>query len=203
MVPQTEKGKFMLLYVTRHGETDYNIEKRYTGSTDIPLNSKGLLQAHKLAVNLSSVPFDIIISSPLLRTKQTAEIINKSFDVPIVIMNEFSEINVGIYEGLTKEEAQDKYPETWEKIAKIYRDSGVRPIDYAPANGETLRQFDSRIANGLNKLKSDYIDKKILLVCHAFTAKIINRQIKNLSFVDMDTFTLGNCEFVEYIFADA
>lgn len=87
-------GWIMILYVTRHGETDYNVQKRYTGSTDIPLNIKGMQQAEDLANKLAIIKFDIIISSPLLRAKQTAEIIHKLFNVPIVIMEEFSEINV-------------------------------------------------------------------------------------------------------------
>ena len=188
----------MLLYVARHGETDFNAEKRYTGSTDIPLNSKGLMQAKELADKLSAIKFDIIVSSPLLRAKQTAEIIQNSINAPIAIIDEFSEINVGVYEGLTREEAQEKYPDVWAKLAKIYVKTGARPIDDAPTSGETLRQFDFRIATGLAKLKAAYPERKVLLVCHAFTARTINRQLKGLSFADMDTFTLENCEIADY-----
>ena len=186
----------MVIYVTRHGETDYNLQNRYAGSTDIALNSKGIQQAKDLADKLAVLKFDIIISSPLSRAKQTAEIINKSFDVPIVIMDEFSEINVGVYEGLTREEAQTKYPETWARLAG-------RPLDDAPAGGETVMQFDARIAAGLEKLKIEYSENRLLLVCHGFTARAINRRLTGLSFKDIDTFTLGNCEIVEYkVFKD-
>ena len=188
----------MLLYVTRHGETDFNVEKRYTGSTDIPLNTRGFQQAEELANKLSAINFDIIVSSPLLRAKQTAEIIHKSFGVPIIIMDEFMEINVGVYEGLTKEEAQVQYPEVWAKLAEIWSKLGSRPLDDAPTGGETLRQVDARIAAGLAKLKKEHTESKVLLVCHAFAARTINRQITGLSFADMDSFTLGNCEIIEY-----
>ena len=187
----------MILYLTRHGETDYNVQRRYTGSTDIPLNIKGIQQAEELADKLSAVKFDVIISSPLLRAKHTAEIIHKSFNIPVIIMDEFAEINIGVYEGLTREEAQIKYPEVWARLADIFRKSG-RPLDDAPAGGETVRQFDTRIAAGLTKLKTAYSENRALLVCHGFTARIINRQIKELSFRDMDTFVLGNCEIAEY-----
>ena len=137
----------MIVYVTRHGETDYNLQGRYTGSTDIPLNKNGLLQAQELARKLASVEFDIIISSPLLRAKQTAEIIHKSSNVPIIVIDEFAEINVGVYEGLTREEAQTQYPDIWARL-------GSRPPDDAPTGGETHKQVDVRIAAGIIKLKS-------------------------------------------------
>ena len=188
----------MLLYVTRHGETDYNVQKRYSGCTDIPLNVNGLQQAEKLAQKLSDIKFDIIVSSPLLRAKQTAEIIQKSCGVPIVIMDEFSEISVGVYEGLTREEAQTQYPEIWARLAEIRIKLGSRSLDNAPPGGETLRQFDVKIAAGIAKLKAEYAGNKLLLVCHGFTARAINRQLKGLSFSDIDTFTLENCEIAEY-----
>jgi probable phosphoglycerate mutase len=196
----------MVLYVTRHGETDFNVQKRYTGSTDIPLNMKGVEQAEELANKLSSVniKFDVIISSPLLRAKQTAEIIHKSIhkscDVPLMIIEEFAEINVGVYEGLTREEAQMQYPETWARLADIFKKSGSRPLDDAPAGGETFRQFDARVAAGLTRLKTEYAENKngVLLVCHGGTARMINRQLRELSFKEMDAFVMGNCEIEEY-----
>ena len=188
----------MLLYVTRHGETDFNVEKRYTGSTDIPLNDKGLQQAKELASKVSDIRFDVIVSSPLLRARQTAEVIHNSSGVPVVVIDEFAEISAGVYEGLTREEAQAKYPEVWARLAEIWVKMGWRPLDDAPTGGETLRQFDARIAAGLAKLKAEYPESKVLLVCHAFAARTINRQVTGLSFDDMDTFTLGNCEIVEY-----
>ena len=189
----------MTLYVARHGETDYNADKRYSGSTDVPLNAKGLCQAEELAKKISAIKFDLIVSSPLLRAKQTAEIIQKTiFNVPIVIINEFSEMSAGVYEGLTQEEAQAKYPDVWARLGELREKLGSRPLDDAPTGGETLKQFDARIAAGLAKLKTEYADKKILLVCHAFAARVINRQLYGLSFKDMEAFALGNCEFVEY-----
>ena len=188
----------MILYVTRHGETDFNVEKRYTGSTDIPLNAKGLQQAEELASKLSGITFDVIVSSPLLRARQTAEIIRKSVDAPMVIIEEFAEVCTGVYEGLTREEAQAQHPQVWARLAEIYATTGSRPLDDGPTGAETLMQFDARIAGGLAKLKAAYAESKVLLVCHGFSARVINRQLSGLSFKDMDEFILGNCEIVEY-----
>lgn len=188
----------MTLYVTRHGETDYNTQKRYAGSTDIPINIKGRKQAENLADKLSDIKFDVIISSPLLRARQTAEIIQKSCDAPIIIIDEFSEINMGVYEGLTREEAQIQYPKVWAELADFLGEAGLRSLDDAPAGGETVRRFDARIAAGLTKLKTEYSESRALLVCHGFAARIIDRQLRGISLKDMDAFILGNCEILEY-----
>ncbi len=63
----------MELYVTRHGETEYNWQQRYTGNTDVPLNHTGKEQAEVLADILATIKFDIIVSSPLVRAIETAE----------------------------------------------------------------------------------------------------------------------------------
>ena len=114
-------------------------------------------------------------------------------------MDEFSEINVGVYEGLTREEAQTQYPEVWERMADFFRASGSRPLDDAPTGGETVTQFDRRVAAGLAKLRAEYSESRVLLVCHGFTARAINRQLRELPFEEMDIFVLANCEIVEYI----
>jgi len=189
----------MRLCVTRHGETDFNVQKRYTGSTDIPLNAKGVSQAEELASKLSNTQFDVIVSSSLLRAKQTAEIVNKSLNTPIVFMDEFQEICMGVYQGLTQKEAEEQYPETWTRLAKTWKKTGSKPVDDAPEGGETLRQFDARIAAGLAKLKAEYADCKVLLVCHGFAVQIIDRQLEGLDFSEMGTFILGNCEIAEYV----
>jgi len=181
----------MILYVTRHGETDYNARKRYTGSIDAPLNATGIKQAEKLAHSLSGVEFEVIVSSPLMRAKQTAEAISRLHGIPIFIIDEFAEISLGVYEGLTREEAQSQYPDIWAKLSD-------RPSNIAPIGGETHIQFDARIAIGLEKLRKSHDSKNVLLVCHAFTARIINRQLIGLSFEEMDAFTLGNCEIEKY-----
>ena len=72
-----------MIYVVRHGQTDWNLEHKLQGSSDIPLNKKGIEQAEEVAVKLSYEPIDLIICSPLLRAKQTAEVINRNRNIPI------------------------------------------------------------------------------------------------------------------------
>lgn len=181
----------MILYVTRHGETDYNVHGRYSGSTDIPLNENGINQAHQLAEKIKDIPFDIIISSSLIRAMQTAEIVNAVLNLPVIANEKLVERNVGVYEGLTREECQSKYPELWNRRC-------TSQLDDAPDNGETIRQAYDRVTSALREIENIYFDKTILLICHGFVSRVINKYYKNLSFDEMQSFTLDNCNVVKY-----
>jgi len=185
---------FMKLFVVRHGETDFNVMGRYAGSTDIPLNETGISQAENLSRKLKEedVRFDVVISSPLLRARQTAEIVCSAIGLPFNVVDQFAERDVGVFEGLTQEEAEREYPEE-------FKSRCTRTVDYAPPNGETIRQFDKRVTDGIKYLCCHYPDKNVLLICHGFTARAINRYCKGLSFEDMHDFVFGNCEVAEYL----
>ena len=187
------KQQTIKLYVVRHGKTDFNVEGRYAGSTDVPLNKTGISQAEELAdkLKLSDMKFDVVISSPLLRARQTADIVCSALKNSYVIIEQFAERNVGVYEGLTQREAMKKYPELWRRQC-------TRQLDDAPTKGETIRQFDARIIDGLDILRRDYKNKRVLLIAHGFVSRAINRYCMNLSFDEMHSFLLDNCEVAEY-----
>jgi len=185
-------GINMILFVVRHGETDYNIQQRYAGSTDVPLNNAGIRQAEEIARQLAQTRFDVIVSSPLKRALETAQIIKEYHtETPFIIINEFAERSVGVYEGITRDEARSRFPELWARQC-------TSKLDDAPTNGETLRQVDDRITIGMNKIKEKYADKTVLLVCHGFVSRAINRQINNIPFDEMHSFTLENCQIATY-----
>jgi len=181
----------LILYVPRHGETDYNAQGRYAGSTDVPLNDCGLNQAKELAQKLVSVHFDVIVASPLTRAKQTAEIVRGMSGIPIVFDARLAERNMGVYEGLTREEARERYPKTWAKL-------GAKSPDDAPEGGETIGQVDARVTAALERIETEYGDKSVLVVCHGFVSRIINRYFTGLSYDEMHAFTLENCGIVQY-----
>jgi len=181
------------LFIVRHCVTDFNEKGRYLGCLDDPLNDNGRKQATELNGKISKINFDIIISSPLKRTIETAEII-KPVDFEILIDQQFIQRSVGVYEGLTKEEAQKKYPDQ-------YKRNITRIFDQAPTGGETITQVEVRIFKGLDQLLKKYKNKNILIVTHAFIGKVINkyfnRQISDNDFFD---FTFKNGEIKEYSF---
>ena len=181
----------MKLTVARHGETDYNALGRFTGSADIPLNAVGLKQAYELARRLESVEFDVIVSSSLARARRTAEAVNEGRGVPMAVMGEFDESRIGVLEGLTRAEAMERHPESWARLI-------ANAPDDAPEGGETNRQADARVARGIARLRAEYGGKRVLVVCHGYTARLIHRQANGLSFEAMQSFTLKNCEVAEY-----
>ncbi|MHC0039495.1 histidine phosphatase family protein [Pseudoneobacillus sp. C159] len=132
----------------RHGETEWNALRKLQGRTDIPLNSKGIQQAQECRDYLIDSEFDVLISSPLKRARQTADIINEVLNLPILEMDEFQERFYGDAEGMTKEERIAAFPD------KNY------------SNQESLESLNNRVNAGIDNIYQHYPDKKILLVAH-------------------------------------
>jgi len=102
------------IYIARHGETDWNRRGRFQGRTDIPLNDAGRAQARALAERLASLQIGAVAASDLLRARQTAEIVAETLAVPLVhIEPDLRERGYGVFEGLTREECVERYPEAW------------------------------------------------------------------------------------------
>ncbi|MFX1535366.1 MAG: histidine phosphatase family protein [Promethearchaeota archaeon] len=180
------------LFVARHGETDFNKERRYLGSTDKPLNQRGLKQASQLGKKLKTWKIDKIITSPLTRCIQTTEEINTFLKLDHLIMKEFRERSVGVYEGLTKDEIRNKYPTLWRRnITHIW--------DQAPPGGETINETYNRVSNGLNALKNKNKWASILLITHGFVSRCINFYFNpNISTDEFFAYNLGNGKIEEY-----
>lgn len=90
------------LIVFRHGETDWNREHRSMGKTDIPLNVTGLLQADRLAARLASEHLDACYSSPLMRARQTMEMVARVHRLPVTFVPDLREMDLGLFEGKLK-----------------------------------------------------------------------------------------------------
>ena len=144
----------------RHGETDWNAIGKIQGRTDIPLNVTGIKQAEECRDFLISSRWDVIITSPLKRAKQTAKIINNKIKVPIIEMEEFMERDYGDAEGMTYEERITKFPN------RIY------------PNQEERTSVNKRIMESIEKINQRYEDNKILLVAHG---AVINTVLAVLS----------------------
>lgn len=173
------------VYVIRHGETDYNVENRYCGSTDVDINENGIEQAYKVAEELRSKDIDYIVVSSLIRAKHTADIINKLLNVPCAVCDDIVEICMGVYEGLTKEEIQKIYPEMWAACA--------------PEGRESKENVQKRVFSTLEQLKEKYNDKNILIVTHGYITKVIFIYFKQCSDEEFRNYRQNNCEIKEYL----
>ncbi|MCG5053432.1 MAG: histidine phosphatase family protein [Myxococcales bacterium] len=118
------------LYLTRHGETDWNREMRWQGHTDIALNAQGRAQARGLADRLDGLGIARIMASDLARARETAEIVAQRLGVPEVhVDHRLRERSFGVFEGLTRSEVALRYPKEW---ADYQDDKHVTPPGAEP-----------------------------------------------------------------------
>lgn len=134
--------------LVRHGETDWNKEGRIQGRTDIPLNSLGRLQAEKCGKYLAESDWDLIISSPLVRAKQTAEIISSYIRQPVITLEAFMKRGYGEAEGLAAKERILRFP-------------------YCHYPGQESRDsLTKRVMVGIGFIQDHYENKRIILDAH-------------------------------------
>lgn len=155
-----------VLYLVRHGETDWNKENRCQGCIDIELNKDGILQAEAAAKRLSAENIDIIYSSSLKRAYTTAEIINKSLSVDLIKNESLNEINFGEWEGLTFDEMrrQSQYDyDKWRFTPHL--------VNF-PGEG-SLKNVQDRAMKFVNDIIDKNNGKNILIVSHGGVLKLI------------------------------
>jgi broad specificity phosphatase PhoE len=161
-------------YFIRHGETDWNVERRLQGSSDIPLNAKGREQAHLAAQNTADLPIEIIVSSPLSRALETAEIINTNFNVELIVDDRLAEKHYGDFEGKFLAEREEWYKKTLQENPNVKIFGNGYP---AIKNAEPYDDFTYRIEEVLNNYLNKYADKNILFVAHAGVFRAIHRSL--------------------------
>ena len=165
----------MEVYFVRHGETEWNIQKRFQGRSNSPLTENGLKQAKLLAKKLKNIHFNKIYSSNLKRAIFTAECINEGRNLSVICMDEFAEIGMGKVEGISNEEFQNLYPDEYKKFY-------ANDIDYDPSiyGGETFEETEKRILKGLKRiLNENKDDSRIIVVSHGAVLKILFHIFKN------------------------
>jgi len=187
----------MEIFVTRHGQTDWNVLEKIQGQTDIELNDVGKQQAEETSKLIKNENINLIITSPLKRAKETAQIINKNFNVTIIEDNRLMERKFGQNEGLTKNTIK-KLKENNPEMKEIWNYN--KNID---CNGiETMHDFCNRIYEFLDDASIRYKDKNILLVTHGGVFVPMNYYFMNEpleKLVDRENIKgLNNCEVIKF-----
>ena len=149
----------MILYLIRHGQTDWNREHRCQGITDIELNATGRMQAQCLAHRFSSLEVNAIFSSTLKRASETAEAIARFHNAPVKTSDAFREIHQGQFEGLTLSELFSLHADF---LQQWMRD----PADLVLPGGESMRQVQERAWAALTEIIDAFPTGKIILVGH-------------------------------------
>lgn len=115
-----------VFYLFRHGETNWNIDRRCQGHTDIPLNDTGIRQAIELSEHLKSVPLQKIFSSDLSRASDTGQTISRALSIPIQFDSRLREMSYGDAEGMLFQNAIEAFgEETWKKLMSFKKDNDL------------------------------------------------------------------------------
>jgi broad specificity phosphatase PhoE len=141
------------LVVIRHGQTDWNVEGRFQGQLDVPLNAVGRSQAADLKPRLTATAFGAIYSSPLSRAVETAQSI--AGGRPIIRDSRLVEIHHGLWQGRTRQDIGHRWPDQWERWQN-------EPQDFTPIHGEPSRYVRARVEDFLNSIEGT----NILCVSH-------------------------------------
>ncbi|MGX1827254.1 histidine phosphatase family protein [Paenibacillus taichungensis] len=170
--------KKTIIYLIRHGQTEWNVNERFQGHQDSPLTELGVKQAQWLGESIQNEKIDIMYSSPSHRTLRTAEIIRDAREIDIIESDDFKEINLGIWEGKRQEEVKEKYPE---QFNNFWHD----PEKFKVQSSETFQDVIKRSVNKLDEILHINQGKSILKVTHTVVVKLLmayfeDRPMKNI-----------------------
>lgn len=185
-----------IIYITRHGETEWNVAGRIQGHTDVPLSERGREQAGMLATRLASAPIDAVYSSDLARAAETAKVALGGRDIPITLTEQLREYHKGVFEGLTEAEYREKYPE-------LYEPSMANDLDFAPPGGESIRETSVRLAGIVQQIKDAHMDQRALIVGHGGSLRAGIVSLLGLPLEANWKFAMHNCSLtVIYTYPD-
>jgi probable phosphoglycerate mutase len=146
--------------LARHGETNWNLERRFQGQLDIALNYKGRMQAAAFDQELAGQHFDRIYSSDLARAVSTAAPLAARRGMTIVERRELREKHDGLWHGLSHDEVAARFPQEYKHYLS-------RRADYGAPGGEVLMRFAARVRSGLTKIAAAHPGETLLIVVHA------------------------------------
>lgn len=166
------------LYLIRHGQTIWNVQKKMQGWNDSPLSELGIQQAEWLSERLENVSIDIIYSSPLGRALKTAEIVRGTKNIDIISRDNLREINGGMWEGKEQEYIEKEFKEQLNNYWNA-------PHLYVPYGGENFEQVRDRAVKEIENIINENEGKNILVVTHGATLKCFMSYVRNISIKDL------------------
>ena len=165
----------------RHGKTVWNDEKRIQGSGDSPLTPEGIDTCRKWARFLAETtqPWHRILVSPLLRTRETAEIINAELHLPIDLEPGFREQDWGLWEGLSLPEIKAEFPG---EVERRVQDGW----DFRPPEGESRKEVLGRVLDSISRQVGKWGGQSLLVVTHLGVIKTLLYHLENREFLPQE-----------------
>lgn len=174
------------IYLVRHGQTDWNLERRIQGNTDIPLNQEGMAQSEALAARLQGERFDAVFSSDLVRAVQTAQILAERLSAPLFCDARLREVDHGEWEGMLISDVRSQSEHEY----SAFRDD--QPGARAPG-GETVEEAARRVESAVGEAARRYPGGRILIVSHGLALALLRCRMQKAPLNQAHLFSLDNC----------
>jgi probable phosphoglycerate mutase len=160
------------LLLTRHGETDWNAQRRWQGHSDPPLNERGREQARELAATLDGV--DVIYASDLARARETAEILGRRLGLAVRLDPRLRERSFGAWEGKTWDELEERFAEALDR----WRAGET----HGPDDAEPYQDFSRRVESFLEDILARHPGEMVLVVGHGGSIRAIHALAEGLEY---------------------
>jgi len=183
------------IILIRHGETEWNSQQRMQGHSNSDLSSVGQAQIQALGQWMKNVPFDLIYSSDSLRAKQTAEAITQFSGHELKIDLRLREKNLGVFEGLTSEEARERHPE----VFRLFKTAGSK---YVIDEGESTQQLQDRALEIVDEIRIKHPEEHVLLVTHGGFIRVVMKHSLGLSLETPTRFLIRNTGVFRLVWED-
>ena len=183
------------IILIRHGETEWNSQQRMQGHSNSDLSSVGQAQIQALGQWMKNVPFDLIYSSDSPRAKQTAEAITQFSGHELQFDQRLREKNLGVFEGLTSEEARERHPE----VFRLFKTAGSK---YVIDEGESTQQLQDRALEIVNEIRIKHPEERVLLVTHGGFIRVVMKHSLGLSLETPTRFLIRNTGVFRLVWED-
>ena len=183
------------IILIRHGETEWNSQQRMQGHSNSDLSSLGQAQIQALGQWMKNVPFDHIYSSDSLRAKQTAEAITQFSGHELKIDLRLREKNLGVFEGLTSEEARERHPE----VFRLFKTAGSK---YVIDEGESTQQLQDRALEIVDEIRIKHLEERVLLVTHGGFIRVVMKHSLGLTLETPTRFLIRNTGVFRLVWED-
>lgn len=166
------------LYIVRHGQTEWNKERRLQGRQNSPLTNEGLLNAKKLGNRLQAVDFETVYVSPSGRAIQTLEAMNVSLHTPVHILDDLNEISFGEWEGKADHEIErmDVFETFW---------SNPSQYNHLVNQGEDMLTFTQRVSSAIQHVLQSNSEGNVLIVTHGMVIQAILREVRQVDLSEL------------------
>jgi ribonuclease H / adenosylcobalamin/alpha-ribazole phosphatase len=151
-------------HLLRHGQTEHTPERRFSGRNELPLSLTGRAEAEAAAVRAAGLGVEVVVASPLRRTRETAEIVGASLGLPVTFDKDLVELDFGDLEGLTFDEAAAKHPLAARRF--------MADVSVAAPGGESIADVATRVARARRRILSEHSGRTVLIVSHVTPIKL-------------------------------